>query len=134
MQPAIHRKPSSADISSEVTSSEATSSEATSHDIPALAPSCPVRRAMDIIGGKWKLFIIQQLGRNVLRYGDIKRAIPDISEKMLIQELKSLVELGIVEKKSYGEVPPRVEYRLTKQGKKALPLLKHIKEFGDSLL
>jgi DNA-binding HxlR family transcriptional regulator len=91
---------------------------------------CPVRKAMEIVGGKWKLFIIQQLGNKTLRYGDIKRAIPDISEKMLIQELKSLVELGIIEKKSFGEIPPRVEYKLTEKGKSVLPLLKHITKFG----
>lgn len=89
---------------------------------------------MEIVGGKWKLFIIQHLGGDVLRYGDLKRAIPDISEKMLIQELKSLVELGIVEKKSFGEIPPRVEYKLTARGKKALPLLEHIKTFGEALM
>jgi len=92
-----------------------------------------VRKAMEIVGGKWKLFIIQQLGNNTLRYSDIKRAIPDISEKMLIQELKSLVKSGVIEKKSYGEIPPRVEYRLSAKGKKALPLLEHIKKFGEYL-
>lgn len=91
---------------------------------------CPVRKAMEIVGGKWKLFIIQQIGKKTLRYGDIKRAIPDITEKMLIQELKSLVEAGVVHKKSFGEIPPRVEYTLTEKGKKALPLLKQIKKFG----
>lgn len=70
----------------------------------------------------------------MMRYGDLKRAIPDISEKMLIQELKSLVDLGILEKKSFGEIPPRVEYRLTQQGKKALPLLEHIKAFGEAMM
>lgn len=98
------------------------------------SPGCPVRKAMEIVGGKWKLFIIQQLGTGMMRYGDLKRAIPDISEKMLIQELKSLVDLGILEKKSFGEIPPRVEYRLTQQGKKALPLLEHIKAFGEAMM
>jgi DNA-binding HxlR family transcriptional regulator len=91
---------------------------------------CPVRKAMEIVGGKWKLFIIQHIGKKTLRYGEIRRAIPDITEKMLIQELKSLVESGILTKKSYGEIPPRVEYTLTEKGKKALPLLKHIQKFG----
>ncbi len=95
--------------------------------------SCPVRKAMEIVGGKWRLFIIQQLGKKTLRYGDIKRAIPDISEKMLIQELKCLVEMDVIEKKSFGEIPPRVEYKLTDKGKLALPLLKHITKFGQKL-
>ena len=97
------------------------------------AVECPVRKAMEIVGGKWKLFIIQQLEKKTLRYGEIRRAIPDMSEKMLIQELKSLVEAGIIHKKSFGEIPPRVEYNLTDKGKKALPLLKHIKKFGEFL-
>jgi DNA-binding HxlR family transcriptional regulator len=99
------------------------------HDIE----QCPVRKAMEIVGGKWRLFIIQQLGKKTLRYGDIKRAIPDISEKMLIQELKCLVEMDVIEKKSFGEIPPRVEYKLTDKGKLALPLLKHITKFGVAL-
>jgi DNA-binding HxlR family transcriptional regulator len=103
------------------------------HHQTASQEHCPVRKAMEIVGGKWKLFIIQQLGNNTLRYSDIKRAIPDISEKMLIQELKSLVKSGVIEKKSYGEIPPRVEYRLSAKGKKALPLLEHIKKFGEYL-
>jgi DNA-binding HxlR family transcriptional regulator len=98
-----------------------------------IVEGCPVRKAMELVGGKWKLFIIQQIGKKTLRYGEIKRAIPDITEKMLIQELKSLVHAGILAKKSYGEIPPRVEYRLTEKGKKALPLLKQIKKFGEFL-
>ncbi len=102
-------------------------------DILLHGEDCPVRKAMEIVGGKWKLFIIQHIGKKTLRYGEIKRAIPDITEKMLIQELKSLVEAGVVHKKSFGEIPPRVEYTLTEKGKKALPLLKHIKKFGEYL-
>lgn len=109
-----------------------TSNAKTKTDFDAV--SCPVRKAMEIVGGRWRLFIIQQIGAKTLRYGEIKRAIPDVSEKMLIQELKYLVAAGMIEKKSFGEIPPRVEYRLTEKGKKALPLLKHIKKFGEALL
>jgi DNA-binding HxlR family transcriptional regulator len=66
----------------------------------------------------------------VRRYGELKRLLPDISEKMLIQELKSLVEYGILEKRSYHEIPPRVEYVLTGRGRKVLPLIEAIKTFG----
>jgi DNA-binding HxlR family transcriptional regulator len=91
---------------------------------------CPVKKALEIVGGKWKLQIINQVGNDVRRYGELKRLLPDISEKMLIQELKSLVEYGILEKRSYHEIPPRVEYFLTKKGKKVLPLIEAIKAFG----
>ncbi len=82
------------------------------------------------MGGKWKLQIINQVGHDVRRYGELKRLLPDISEKMLIQELKSLVDAEILSKKSYHEIPPRVEYFLTGKGKKVLPMIEAIKAFG----
>ncbi|AIN73725.1 helix-turn-helix transcriptional regulator [Flavobacterium psychrophilum] len=91
---------------------------------------CPVKRSLNILGGKWKLRIIGQIGIEIRRYGDLKRQIPDISEKMLIQELKSLVEFNILDKKSYNEIPPKVEYSLTKKGLKVLPILESLSEFG----
>lgn len=92
---------------------------------------CPIKRTLDIIGGKWKLRLIFQIGTEIRRYGELKKLIPDISEKMLIQELKSLVEYGILDKKSFNEMPPRVEYTLTKKGLKVLPLIDLMKEFGS---
>lgn len=65
-----------------------------------------------------------------MRYGELKKAIPGISEKMLIQELKSLVENKLVSKESYPEIPPRVEYRLTKLGLKTLPIADTLASFG----
>lgn len=91
---------------------------------------CSIKRTLDIIGGKWKLRLIFQIGTEIRRYGELKKLIPDISEKMLIQELKSLVDYGILNKKSFNEIPPRVEYTLTKKGLKVLPLIDLMKEFG----
>lgn len=95
------------------------------------AEQCPVKRSLNILGGKWKLRIIAQIGIEIRRYGDLKRQIPDISEKMLIQELKSLVEFNVLHKKSYNEIPPKVEYSLTEKGLKVLPILKTLIEFGN---
>jgi DNA-binding HxlR family transcriptional regulator len=95
---------------------------------------CPIKKTLDVIGGKWKLRIIAQIGNDVCRYGELRKLIPDISEKMLIQELKSLVEYDILNKKSYNEIPPKVEYSLTKKGKKVLPLIDNIAGFGMMLL
>jgi DNA-binding HxlR family transcriptional regulator len=95
---------------------------------------CPVKRTLEVIGGKWKLRIINHIGNEVRRYGDVRRLLPDISEKMLIQELKSLVEYDIISKKSYNEIPPKVEYALTKKGKKVLPLIDYMRNFGMTLL
>jgi DNA-binding HxlR family transcriptional regulator len=95
---------------------------------------CPIKKTLEIIGGKWKLRIIAQIGMDVCRYGALRKLIPDISEKMLIQELKSLVEYDILNKKSYNEIPPKVEYSLSKKGKKVLPLIEDMASFGMMLL
>lgn len=95
---------------------------------------CPVKKALDVLGGKWKMLIINEVGKDVRRYGEIRRLIPDISEKMLIQELKSLVEYGVLEKKAYPEIPPRVEYQLTEKGRKVLPLIEEMKTIGKEFM
>ncbi|MGF1638361.1 MAG: winged helix-turn-helix transcriptional regulator [Cyclobacteriaceae bacterium] len=86
---------------------------------------------MELLGGKWKLLIIIQLANGAKRLSALKRDIPDISEKMLIQELKTMVDSDLIERINYGEVPPRVEYVLTKKGRYALPLIGHMKDFAD---
>ena len=102
-----------------------TGSQLTDHNQPVW------RRTLDVICGKWRLFIIMKLGDQPRRYSDLRRMIPDVSEKVLIQELKALISLGVVEKKAFGEVPPRVEYALTKSGLKALPMLGRLTEIGE---
>lgn len=92
--------------------------------------NCPVRRSLDILGGKWTLLILFQINERVIRYGELKRAIPGISEKVLIQELNFLVEHKFVSKKSYAEIPPKVEYSLTKLGLKTLPIANTLAAFG----
>ncbi|KEQ30176.1 integrase [Pedobacter antarcticus 4BY] len=92
--------------------------------------NCPVRKSLALLGGKWTLLILFQINDRVLRYGELKRCIPDISEKMLIQELNSLVENKLVSKKAYPEIPPRVEYCLTELGLKTLPIADKLASFG----
>ncbi|SHJ10085.1 winged helix-turn-helix transcriptional regulator [Aquimarina spongiae] len=99
-----------------------------------LSATCSVTRALLVIGGKWSLRVIDEIGKEKKRYGELKKGIPQISEKMLIQELKLLTQNGILERKSYHEVPPRVEYSLTQLGLQTLPILDQIKVFGDDLL
>ncbi len=92
---------------------------------------CPIRTTLELIGGKWKLIIMQQLIMNSeLRFFELKELIPDISEKMLIQELKTLAISGLVHRKNYGEVPPRVGYRITKKGSQAESLIKEMVKFA----
>lgn len=92
--------------------------------------NCPVRKTLQIIGGKWTLLIIFQINVRTIRYGELKRCIPGISEKMLIEQLKFLCEKGFVAKKAYPEIPPKVEYKLTLLGKKFLPIIDEIAAFG----
>jgi len=95
---------------------------------------CPVSSALQIIGGKWRLQIIHEIGLEKRRFGEMKRLIPEISEKMLIQELKKLADFGILHRKAFKEIPPRVEYSLTEYGKEVLPVIEKIKSFGRKVL
>lgn len=96
--------------------------------------TCPVSTALAIIGGKWSLLIIFNIANEKRRFGELKRLIPNISEKMLIQELKKLTEAGILYRNAFKEIPPRVEYSLTKNGLKVLPIIEQIKSFGAELI
>lgn len=93
-----------------------------------------LKRTLDIICGKWRLYIIFQLGTESRRYGELRRMIPEVSEKVLIQELKELVALGVLEKKTYNEVPPRVEYGLTPKALQVLPTLLQLTSVGETFL
>ena len=99
-----------------------------------VTPRCPIRTTLELVGGKWRLLIIHQMGEQTLRFGELKRLLPDISEKMLVQELKTLVDNDLIIRHSYGEVPPRVDYRLTEQGRKVLPLIEHLRAFGEEYM
>lgn len=95
---------------------------------------CPIRTTLEMLGGKWKMLIIFQISQGVNRFGELKRSIPDISEKMLSQELKNLVDNRLITRKNFGEVPPRVEYQITDVGKKVLPLIEKIASFGQQYM
>jgi DNA-binding HxlR family transcriptional regulator len=92
--------------------------------------NCPVRKSLILLSGKWRLLILFQINERVLRYSELKRTIPGISEKMLIQELNFLVEHKFISKKSFPEIPPRVEYCLTKLGLNTLPIIDKLASFG----
>jgi len=78
--------------------------------------------------------IIFQLDTQARRYSELRRMIPDVSEKILVQELKALTTLGVVEKKSHNEVPPRVEYNLTTKGLRILPMLLELMAVGEMFM
>jgi len=93
---------------------------------------CPVELTLDLIGGKWKGVIIWYLKDGTFRFSQIKKMITSISEKVLIKELKSLQQYGIVKRKSYNVVPPKVEYSLTDYGKTLIPIFKKISAWGEN--
>ena len=97
---------------------------------PPCDEKCPVRASLTLLSGKWTLMILFQINGNVIRYGELKRAVTGISEKMLIQELNMLVENKLVSKEVYPQIPPKVEYRLTELGLKALPIVDQLAQFG----
>jgi DNA-binding HxlR family transcriptional regulator len=97
---------------------------------PACDERCPVRASLTLLSGKWTLMILFQINENVVRYGELKRAVTGISEKMLIQELNMLVENKLVNRKAYPEIPPKVEYTLTALGLKTLPIVDQLATFG----
>ena len=88
----------------------------------ALFPNCPIRNVLSRIGDKWSMLVIFTLENNCcLRFAELQRCIPDISQKMLTATLKTLEADGLVLRKAFPEVPPRVEYSLTDKGKSLLP-------------
>ncbi|MEE4000314.1 helix-turn-helix domain-containing protein [Tenacibaculum sp. FZY0031] len=91
---------------------------------------CPLTYATKVISGKWKLFIISRLVEKPLRYGQIKTACETISEKMLTSQLKELEADGIIVRKIYAEVPPRVEYSLTPFGNDLVNALAPLHAWG----
>lgn len=95
---------------------------------------CPLTQALTIIGGKWKPIIIYQLHRSNKRFGQLDVAIPGISRKVLTTQLNELVNDGLITRHSYPESPPRVEYRLTDQGRSLIPIFGSIADWGSYLV
>lgn len=94
-------------------------------------PCCPLRHALEIVGGKWKLPILCLLSTGQpTRYSALKRNLQGITGVMLSQSLKELESFGIISRKQYNVIPPRVEYTLTEEGKRLLPPLNALAEWG----
>lgn len=91
---------------------------------------CAMDVSMSFIGGKWKTVVLWYLRKGPKRFGELKKLIPPITEKMLSLQLKELEKDGIVKRSIFPEVPPRVEYELTDEGKTLLPLLEEIAAWG----
>lgn len=92
---------------------------------------CGLDAALRVVGGKWKPLILHFLYRGPHRYGELKRCIPGVSDKMLIQHLKELEAHGVVSRKDHHEVPPRVDYTLTLMGKSLAEALIPLCDWGE---
>ncbi|KKR86982.1 MAG: Transcriptional regulator [Candidatus Curtissbacteria bacterium GW2011_GWA1_41_11] len=91
---------------------------------------CALDVTMGFIGGKWKTVVLWYLRNEHQRFSELKKHIPEITEKMLSLQLKELVKDGIVGRKVYAEVPPRVEYFLTEEGRTLIPCLEALAKWG----
>jgi DNA-binding HxlR family transcriptional regulator len=91
---------------------------------------CGLEAALDVVGGKWKVLILWALRDEARRFGELRRLVPGISEKMLIQHLKEMEADSIVTRKDFKEVPPRVEYALTRFGESLCTALAPLCEWG----
>jgi DNA-binding HxlR family transcriptional regulator len=94
---------------------------------------CAMDVTMDYIGGKWKTVVLWYLKKEKKRFNELKKLIPAITEKMLSLQLKHLEKDGIISRKVYAEIPPRVEYALTELGKTLIPALEEIAKWGRNL-
>lgn len=93
----------------------------------ALYPNCPIRNVLSRVGDKWSMLILFTLENHpTIRFKELQRNIPDISQKMLTATLKALEADGLISREVFPEVPPRVEYTLTEKGKSLLPLIDNL--------
>jgi len=93
---------------------------------------CPVSFTLSMIGGRWKAAIIWKLSEGPLRFGQLREAVGGVSDRMLAKQLKEMQEDGLIARRAYAEVPPRVEYELTVKGKSLEPVLEAILKWGLS--
>jgi DNA-binding HxlR family transcriptional regulator len=94
---------------------------------------CPLHAAINVVGGKWKTIILYMLADQTLRFGELKKTIPKITQKMLTQQLRELESDGLVTRVVYPEIPPKVEYSLTDLAKDLRPILAQLCTWGSRL-
>ena len=95
-------------------------------------PACPVETTLTLISDRWKVLIIRDLLDGTKRFGELKRSVGNISQKVLTANLRAMEESGLLTRKVYPEVPPRVEYTLTETGYSLKPILDAMKEWGTN--
>lgn len=107
---------------------------ATHYDCPCLE-KCPLNYTMSIIGGKWRMQILCSLNnKGTLRYNELKRKMPGVSNTVLASSLKELEEAGLIIRTEYLEIPVRVEYSTTELADKLMPILEQLSDWGEMLM
>ncbi|HEX8714198.1 MAG TPA: helix-turn-helix domain-containing protein [Solirubrobacteraceae bacterium] len=100
----------------------------------AVDETCPVCRTAEIVCGKWTLLLVRELAEGTSRFCELERALAGISPRTLSLRLRALEEEAIVERHTFPEVPPRVEYALTDKGRALLPIIDDMREYGSAWL
>ena len=96
------------------------------------SPGCSVEAAISLIDGKWKCVILFQLLRGTLRFNELRRRVPGVTQRMLTNQLRELEMDGLIQRRVYAEVPPKVEYSLSSLGRSMEPVLSALKVWGDA--
>ena len=94
-------------------------------------PACPVETTLTLIGDKWKVLILRDLLPGTKRFGELKKSIGNVSQKVLTAQLRDMEKSGLVNRKDYPEVPPHVEYSLTEVGRSLQPILDALRDWGE---
>ena len=100
-------------------------------EIKAALPACPVETTLTLIGDKWKVLILRDLMPGTKRFGELKKSVGSVSQKVLTAQLRAMEEKGLVQRKVYAEVPPHVEYSLTELGRSLKPILDSMWVWGE---
>jgi DNA-binding HxlR family transcriptional regulator len=92
---------------------------------------CPIETTLDVLGGKWKGMVLHRLLYGTMRFNELKRMIPPVTQRMLTRQLRELERDGVIRRKVYAEVPPKVEYSLTTFGLSLKPILLMMSDWGE---
>jgi DNA-binding HxlR family transcriptional regulator len=95
------------------------------------SPGCAVEATLSLIDGKWKGVILYHLLEGTLRFGELRRRMPNVTQRMLTNQLRELEEDGLIARKIYAQVPPRVDYSMTERGRSLQPVITALKSWGD---
>lgn len=101
------------------------------HEMSDALPACPVETTLTLISDKWKVLILRDLLTGTKRFGELKKSLGRVSQKVLTSQLRQMEASGLLTRKVYAEVPPRVEYTLTELGYSLRPVLEAMRDWGE---